>query len=427
MVGDFAWYALGRIRGPRFRVGRFYRRVGPVSRPWPGDSGRRSCSRPASSMGPRRPACSSGGCTDLPLVTFLMVDTIGVLIGSLVFTGLGYLVSGSATLLLGKVRRVELWLLGALIVGVVLVFVINWTAKKELHIGNGEGERRHRLGPRPAGTCALASIPRPGHLSPMDPDLLLAEPAGRQDRRAGPRDLGGRERPARIRAAAGAGPPHPSAAPAGSASPARRAPASPPWSSAWSPRTAQPASASAVVAVDPTSPFTGGALLGDRIRMESVALDQGVYIRSMATRGSLGGLATTTREVCDVLDAAGFDRILIETVGVGQIGARRRPDGGHHGAGARARVGRRHPDAQVRRHGDRRRVRGQQGRPAGRGQAAPGDRGDARHPAGQRLPERPGASRRRADRARPTARPIRPSPMPGTSRSSSPSPPRARA
>jgi LAO/AO transport system kinase len=74
----------------------------------------------------------------------------------------------------------------------------------------------------------------------------------------------------------------------------------------------------AVVAVDPTSPFTGGALLGDRIRMESVALDAGVYIRSMATRGSLGGLAITTREVCDVLDAGGFDRILIETVGVGQ-------------------------------------------------------------------------------------------------------------
>ena len=74
----------------------------------------------------------------------------------------------------------------------------------------------------------------------------------------------------------------------------------------------------AVIAVDPTSPFSGGALLGDRIRMESVALDQGVYIRSMATRSSLGGLATTTREVCDLLDAAGFDRILVETVGVGQ-------------------------------------------------------------------------------------------------------------
>ena len=74
----------------------------------------------------------------------------------------------------------------------------------------------------------------------------------------------------------------------------------------------------AVVAVDPTSPFTGGALLGDRIRMESVALDEGVYIRSLGTRGSVGGLTTTTREVCDLLDAANFDRILVETVGVGQ-------------------------------------------------------------------------------------------------------------
>jgi LAO/AO transport system kinase len=73
-----------------------------------------------------------------------------------------------------------------------------------------------------------------------------------------------------------------------------------------------------IVAVDPTSPFTGGALLGDRVRMEAVALDPGVFIRSMATRGSLGGLAGATRDVCDLLDAYGFDRILIETVGVGQ-------------------------------------------------------------------------------------------------------------
>ena len=73
-----------------------------------------------------------------------------------------------------------------------------------------------------------------------------------------------------------------------------------------------------VVAVDPTSPFTGGALLGDRVRMERVALHPNVFIRSMATRGSLGGLASMTREVCDVLDAFGMDRILVETVGVGQ-------------------------------------------------------------------------------------------------------------
>jgi LAO/AO transport system kinase len=74
----------------------------------------------------------------------------------------------------------------------------------------------------------------------------------------------------------------------------------------------------AVVAVDPSSPRTGGALLGDRIRMEPVALDDGVFIRSMATRGALGGLARSTLEVCDVLDAAGFDLVVVETVGVGQ-------------------------------------------------------------------------------------------------------------
>src|SRR5919198_1496014 len=73
-----------------------------------------------------------------------------------------------------------------------------------------------------------------------------------------------------------------------------------------------------VVAVDPTSPFTGGALLGDRIRMESASLDPHVFIRSMATRGAHGGLATTTEEVADLLEAFGFARILLETVGVGQ-------------------------------------------------------------------------------------------------------------
>jgi len=74
----------------------------------------------------------------------------------------------------------------------------------------------------------------------------------------------------------------------------------------------------AVVAVDPTSPFSGGALLGDRVRMHELSGDDGVFIRSMATRGSMGGLAVHTAQACDVLDAAGFDRILIETVGVGQ-------------------------------------------------------------------------------------------------------------
>jgi LAO/AO transport system kinase len=73
-----------------------------------------------------------------------------------------------------------------------------------------------------------------------------------------------------------------------------------------------------IIAVDPTSPYTGGAILGDRIRMQEHFSDPGIYIRSMATRGSLGGLARTTADVATVLDAAGRDLILIETVGVGQ-------------------------------------------------------------------------------------------------------------
>jgi LAO/AO transport system kinase len=73
-----------------------------------------------------------------------------------------------------------------------------------------------------------------------------------------------------------------------------------------------------IIAVDPTSPYTGGAILGDRIRMQDHYSDPGIYIRSMATRGSLGGLARTTADVATVLDASGRDRILIETVGVGQ-------------------------------------------------------------------------------------------------------------
>lgn len=74
----------------------------------------------------------------------------------------------------------------------------------------------------------------------------------------------------------------------------------------------------AVVAVDPSSPFTGGAVLGDRVRMRDLAGDPGVFIRSMASRGSLGGLAQTTAGLVQVFDAAGFDMILIETVGAGQ-------------------------------------------------------------------------------------------------------------
>ncbi|NLJ33099.1 MAG: methylmalonyl Co-A mutase-associated GTPase MeaB [Firmicutes bacterium] len=73
-----------------------------------------------------------------------------------------------------------------------------------------------------------------------------------------------------------------------------------------------------IIAVDPTSPFTGGAILGDRIRMQDLATDPGVYIRSMGTRGSLGGLAKAAHSAIEILDAAGMDYVFVETVGVGQ-------------------------------------------------------------------------------------------------------------
>jgi len=73
-----------------------------------------------------------------------------------------------------------------------------------------------------------------------------------------------------------------------------------------------------IIAVDPSSPFSGGAILGDRIRMQTLSLDKGVFIRSMATRGNLGGLARATADAVAILDAAGYQKILVETVGVGQ-------------------------------------------------------------------------------------------------------------
>jgi len=80
----------------------------------------------------------------------------------------------------------------------------------------------------------------------------------------------------------------------------------------------RPSTSVGIIAVDPTSPFTGGAVLGDRLRMQSHAADEGVFIRSMATRGHLGGLARATADAALVLDAAGKDIVIIETVGVGQ-------------------------------------------------------------------------------------------------------------
>jgi LAO/AO transport system kinase len=73
-----------------------------------------------------------------------------------------------------------------------------------------------------------------------------------------------------------------------------------------------------IVAIDPSSPFSGGSILGDRIRMSELGLDSGVYIRSMATRGAVGGMARAALDAVDILDVAGFDPVIVETVGVGQ-------------------------------------------------------------------------------------------------------------
>jgi membrane protein DedA with SNARE-associated domain len=133
-VGDLAWYTLGRMRGPQFRAGRLYRRVGHRIESLARRMGPAELLAARFVYGTKAASMLFWGLHNLPLAKFALIDGIGALIGAAVFTGLGYLVSGSATLLLGKVRRVQLWLLGALVAGVLLVVIINWTAKKELHI-----------------------------------------------------------------------------------------------------------------------------------------------------------------------------------------------------------------------------------------------------------------------------------------------------
>jgi membrane protein DedA with SNARE-associated domain len=139
LVGDSAWYGFGRLRGPRFREGKLYRRVGPTIErlaarlgPWELLAARFVYGTKAASM-------LFWGLHGLRLGRFLFIDTIGCTLGAAVFTGLGYLVSGSAVALLGRVKRVELWLLGVLAVAAVIVFFIDRTAKHELHLDDQSG------------------------------------------------------------------------------------------------------------------------------------------------------------------------------------------------------------------------------------------------------------------------------------------------
>ena len=125
----------------------------------------------------------------------------------------------------------------------------------------------------------------------------------------------------------------------------------------------------AVLAVDPSSPFTGGALLGDRVRMQEHATDDGVFIRSMGSRGQLGGLAAATPQAIRVLDAAGYQVILVETVGVGQAEVEIASAADTHRRARGAGHGRLHPGGEGGPARGRRRARGEQGGPAGH----PGD------------------------------------------------------
>ena len=243
------------------------------------------------------------GLHGLPFHRFAVVDAIGCVLGASFFVGLGYLVGDGAEALLGHFKRLEFLLLGGLVVGVLVLAIIRALAQ--------------RRGPSLIKSSKLASPVRGGDLSAMTSDRLLGDLlAGRTPALARAISEVENARPGFEHLLAGV---HPHLGRA------RRIGITGPPGAGKSTLTERLVTAYrerglavGVVAVDPTSPFTGGALLGDRIRMESVALDPGVFIRSMASRGSLGGLATTTREVCDLLDAAGFARIVVETVGVGQ-------------------------------------------------------------------------------------------------------------
>jgi membrane protein DedA with SNARE-associated domain len=134
LAGDSLWYGFGRLRGPRFKEGNLYRRVGPTIERLAGRMGPWELLAARFVYGTKAASMLFWGLHGLPLGRFLLIDAIGCGLGALVFSGLGYLVSGSATVLLGRVKRIELWLLGVLLVGAAIVFIIHRTARHELHL-----------------------------------------------------------------------------------------------------------------------------------------------------------------------------------------------------------------------------------------------------------------------------------------------------
>jgi len=148
LLGDTAWYCLGRFRGPKFRGSRLYRRVGPTVERLARQLGPWQLLAARFVYGTKSASMVFWGLHGLSFRRFLLIDSIGCVLASLVFTSLGYLLSGSAMALLGHVKRVELWLLGGAIVGVLVVFLIDRTAKHELHLDEADGREGGKAGRR---------------------------------------------------------------------------------------------------------------------------------------------------------------------------------------------------------------------------------------------------------------------------------------
>ena len=142
LLGDCLWYVAGRLSGPQFRSGRLYRRVGPRIEKLARRFGVRQLLVARFVYGTKNASMVFWGLQGLSFGKFAAVDVLGCTLGALVFAGLGFLVSGSAQVLLGRARRVELWLLGAVVVGVAIVYLVHRATKRELHIEEIEGAER---------------------------------------------------------------------------------------------------------------------------------------------------------------------------------------------------------------------------------------------------------------------------------------------
>jgi membrane protein DedA with SNARE-associated domain len=141
-LGDCGWFWLGRLRGPRFREGGLYRRVGRRIEDLSRRFGIWQLLLARFVYGTKNASMVFWGLHGLSFGRFVAVDALGCVLGSVLFAGLGYLVSGSAEVLVGRVRRFEFWLLGAVVAAVLIVYLVNRATRHELHLDDQERENR---------------------------------------------------------------------------------------------------------------------------------------------------------------------------------------------------------------------------------------------------------------------------------------------